>query len=106
MVDSYLKGSGDFIKVFDIIISIYPDDEVAYLNAFAVSLLKIKLSDARKYLDKSNKLTIEYTNNNGIYYLSSGNKDQAIVELTKATQNGNEVARYNLEEIEKVIKMK
>ena len=42
--------------------------------------------------------------NNGIYYLLSGNKDQAIVEFTKAAQNGNEAARYNLEEIEKVIK--
>ena len=43
-------------------------------------------------------------NNNGIYYLLSGNKDQAIVEFTKAARNGNEAARYNLEEIEKVIK--
>ena len=104
VANSYPKGGDDFIKVFDIAVRMYPDDEVANLNAAAVALSKKDLPDARKYLDKSNKQTAEYANNNGIYYLLSGNKDQAIVEFTKAAQNGNEAARYNLEEIEKVIK--
>lgn len=106
VANSYPKGSDDFIKVFDIAVRMYPDDEVANLNAAAVALSKKDLPDARKYLDKSNKQTAEYANNNGIYYLLSGNKDQAIVEFTKAARNGNEAARYNLEEIEKVIKIK
>lgn len=84
----------------------YPDDEVANLNAAAVALSKKDLPDARKYLDKSNKQTAEYANNNGIYYLLSGNQAQAIVEFTKAAQNGNEAARHNLGEIEKAIKTK
>ena len=104
VANSYPKGSDDFIKVFDIAVRMYPDDEVANLNAAAVALSKKDLPDARKYLDKSNKQTAEYANNNGIYYLLSGNKDQAIVEFTKAARDGNEAARYNLEEIEKVIK--
>lgn len=104
VANSYPKGGDDFIKVFDIAVRMYPDDEVANLNAAAVALSKKDLPDARKYLDKSNKQTAEYANNNGIYYLLSGNKDQAIVEFTKAARNGNEAARYNLEEIEKVIK--
>ncbi|EEF87887.1 hypothetical protein BACCELL_04511, partial [Bacteroides cellulosilyticus DSM 14838] len=106
VANSYPKGGDDFIKVFDIAVRMYPDDEVANLNAAAVALSKKDLPDARKYLDKSNKQTAEYANNNGIYYLLSGNKDQAIVEFTKAARNGNEAARYNLEEIEKVIKIK
>ena len=104
VANSYPKGGDDFIKVFDIAVRMYPDDEVANLNAAAVALSKKDLPDARKYLDKSNKQTAEYANNNGIYYLLSGNKDQAIVEFTKAARNGNEAARYNLEEIKKVIK--
>lgn len=104
VANSYPKGGDDFIKVFDIAVRMYPDDEVANLNAAAVALSKKDLPDARKYLDKSNKQTAEYANNNGIYYLLSGNKDQAIVEFTKAARDGNEAARYNLEEIEKVIK--
>ena len=106
VANSYPKGGDDFIKVFDIAVRMYPDDEVANLNAAAVALSKKDLPDARKYLDKSNKQTAEYANNNGIYYLLSGNKDQAIVEFTKVARNGNEAARYNLEEIEKVIKIK
>lgn len=106
VANSYPKGGDDFIKVFDIAVRMYPDDEAANLNAAAVALSKKDLPDARKYLDKSNKQTAEYANNNGIYYLLSGNKDQAIVEFTKAARNGNEAARYNLEEIEKVIKIK
>ena len=106
VANTYPKGSDDFIKVFDIAVRMYPDDEVANLNAAAVALSKKDLPDARKYLDKSNKQTAEYANNNGIYYLLSGNQAQAIVEFTKAAQNGNEAARHNLGEIEKAIKTK
>lgn len=106
VANTYPKGSDDFIKVFDIAVRMYPDDEVANLNAAAVALSKKDLPDARKYLDKSNKQTAEYANNNGIYYLLSGNQEQAIVEFTKAAQNGNEAARHNLGKIEKAIKTK
>ena len=106
VANTYPKGSDDFIKVFDIAVRMYPDDEVANLNAAAVALSKKDLPDARKYLDKSNKQTAEYANNNGIYYLLSGNQAQAIAEFTKAAQNGNEAARHNLGEIEKAIKTK
>lgn len=52
VANSYPKGGDDFIKVFDIAVRMYPDDEVANLNAAAVALSK-RLPDARKYLDKS-----------------------------------------------------
>lgn len=106
VANTYPKGSEDFINVFDIAVRMYPDDEVANLNAAAVALSKKDLPGARKYLDKSNKQTAEYDNNNGIYYLLSGNPDQAVVEFTKAAQKGNNAAQSNLEEMEKAIKMK
>ena len=106
VANSYPKGSDDFINVFDVAVRMYPDDEVANLNAAAVALSKKDLADARKYLDKSNRQTPEYANNNGIYYLLSGNKEQAIVEFTKAVQDGNTDAQFNLTEIEKAMKKK
>lgn len=106
MANTYPKGSNDFINVFDIAVRMYPDDEVANLNAAAVALSKKDLPGARKYLDKANKQTAEYTNNNGIYYLLIGNPEQAIVEFTKAIQMGNSDAQYNLEKIEKATKIK
>lgn len=106
VANSYPKGSDDFINVFDIAVRMYPDDEVANLNAAAVALSKKDLSGARKYLDKTNKQTAEYANNIGIFYLLNGNTDEAIIEFTKAAQNGNEAAQYNLKEMERVMKMK
>lgn len=40
VANSYPKGGDDFIKVFDIAVRMYPDDEVANLNAAAVALSK------------------------------------------------------------------
>lgn len=106
VANSYPKGSDDFINVFDIAVRMYPDDAVANLNAAAVALSKKDLSSAKKYLDKSDKQTAEYANNSGVYYLLTGDMAQAISEFTKADRNGNEDARHNLAEIEKVVKMK
>lgn len=106
IANSYPKGSDNFINVFDIAVRMYPDDTVANLNAAAVALSKKDLPSAKKYLDKSDKQTAEYANNSGVYYLLTGNTAQAISEFTKAAQNGNENARHNLIEIEKVMQMK
>ena len=106
VANSYPKGSDDFINVFDIAVRMYPDDAVANLNAAAVALSKKDLPGARKYLNKADKQTAEYSNNNGIFYLLNGNTEQAIIEFTKAAQKGNEAAQYNLNEIERVIKIK
>lgn len=106
VANSYPKGSDDFINVFDIAVRMYPNDETANLNAATVALTKKDLNSARKYLDKSDKQTAEYANNNGIYYLLNGETEQAIAEFGKAAQKGNEAAQYNLREIEKVVKMK
>lgn len=106
VANTYPKGSNDFINVFDIAVRMYPEDAVANLNAAAVALSKKDLPGARKYLDKSDKQTAEYANNNGIYLLLSGQPEQAIIEFTKAAQSGNEAGKANLEAIEEVIKMK
>lgn len=106
VANTYPKGSEDFINVFDIAVRMYPDDEVANLNAAAVALSKKDLPGARKYLDKADKQTAEYDNNNGIYYLLNGNPEQAMAEFTKAAQKGNSAARYNLEEMQKAIERK
>lgn len=76
------------------------------LNTATVALTQKDVRSARKYLDKSDKQTAEYANNNGIYYLLNGETEQAVAKFGKAAQKGNEAAQYNLREIEKVVKMK
>lgn len=106
VANTYPQGWWRFYQVFVIAVRMYPDDEVANLNAAAVALSKKDLPDARKYLDKSNKQTAEYATTMASTIYWAAIKAQAIVEFTKAAQNGNEAARHNLGEIEKAIKTK
>lgn len=90
----------------DITIAAQADAEDTNLNAAATALSERNLTAARQYLDKSNPQTAEYANNNGAYYLLNGQPEQAIIEFNKAIQKGSEAAQSNLEEMEKVMKMR
>ena len=61
VANSYPKGSDDFVNVFDVAVRIYPDDEVANLNAAAVALTKKDLKTAVKFMEKANKQTARIT---------------------------------------------
>lgn len=90
----------------DVTIAAQTDAGATNLNAAADALSRKDLVAAREYLDKSNQQTAQYINNNGVYYLLNGEPEQAILEFNKAIREGNEAARHNLEEMEKVMKMR
>lgn len=90
----------------DVTIAAQADAGATNLNAAADALSRKDLVAARGYLDKSNQQTAQYINNNGVYYLLNGEPEQAILEFNKAIRKGNEAARHNLEEMEKVMKMR
>lgn len=54
VVNSYLKGSNDFVNVFDIVVCMYLNDEVVNLNVVVVLLIKKDLENVIKYMDKVN----------------------------------------------------
>ncbi len=101
IANSYPQGSPEFWNVFEIAVRTYPNDPVANLNAAAIALSRGDLPQAKSYLDKSDKNTPEYMNNLGVYYMFTGELDQAKAELTRALQKGVENAGVNLKEIEK-----
>lgn len=101
IANSYPQGSPEFRNVFEIAVRTYPNDPVANLNAAAIALSRGDLPQAKSYLDKSDKNTPEYMNNLGVYYMFTGELDQAKAELTRALQKGVENAGVNLKEIEK-----
>ena len=92
VANSYPKGSDDFVNVFDVAVRIYPDDEVANLNAAAVALTKKDLKTAVKFMEKANKQTAEYINNSGVYDFLNGNINQSIAAFTQAAHMGNDAA--------------
>lgn len=50
---TYEPGSDDFNEVFETAVRMYPDDEVANLNAANAAISRNDLSSASKYLDKA-----------------------------------------------------
>ncbi|WP_419032627.1 DUF3868 domain-containing protein [Dysgonomonas gadei] len=103
IANSYQAGGNDFIDVFETAVRMFPDDEVANLNAAAAALSANNLTNAEKYLKRSNVSSPEYANNIGVLYLLSGDMDKAKAQFSKAAGSGIEAARYNLKEVEKKI---
>ncbi|WP_455587231.1 DUF3868 domain-containing protein [Bacteroides sp.] len=106
VANSYPKGSEDFVNVFDIAVRMYPNDEVANLNAAAVALSKKDLKTAVKFMEKANKQTAEYINNSGVYDFLSGNTNQAIAAFTQAAHMGNDAAKANLQQLQRILDTK
>ena len=106
VANSYPKGGDDFIKVFDIAVRMYPNDEVANLNAAAVSLTKKDLENAIKYMDKANHQTAEFINNVGVYNFLNGDVQRAVAAFNQAAQMGNEAAKANLQQLQQILNMK
>ena len=106
VANSYPKGSDDFVNVFDVAVRIYPDDEVANLNAAAVALTKKDLKTAVKFMEKANKQTAEYINNSGVYDFLNGNINQSIAAFTQAAHMGNDAAKANLKQLQKILDSK
>lgn len=103
VANSYPKGSNDFINVFDIAVRMYPNDEVANLNAAAVSLTKKDLESALKFMNKANHQTAEFINNTGVFNFLSGDVARAKAAFQQAAQMGNEAAAANLKELQRII---
>ena len=106
VANSYPKGSDDFVNVFDIAVRMYPNDEVANLNAAAVALSKKDVRTAIKFMEKANKQTAEYINNSGVYDFLNGDINQSIAAFTQAAHMGNEAAKANLKQLQKILDMK
>lgn len=106
VANSYPKGSNDFVNVFDIAVRMYPNDEVANLNAAAVSLTKKDLENAIKYMDKANHQTAEFINNVGVYNFLNGDVQRAVAAFNQAAQMGNEAAKANLQQLQQILNMK
>ncbi|WP_279209610.1 DUF3868 domain-containing protein [Bacteroides nordii] len=106
VANSYPKGSDDFVNVFDIAVRMYPNDEVANLNAAAVALSKKDVRTAIRFMEKANKQTAEYINNSGVYDFLNGDINQSIAAFTQAAHMGNEAAKANLKQLQKILDMK
>lgn len=101
VANSYLKGTQEFIDIFETAARIYPESEIANMNAAAAALSRNDLVNAERYLEKakSDDYLPEYNNAMGVLALMKGDYEQSEHYLTVAEKLGLEAAQANLEEL-------
>lgn len=101
VANTYDMADQEFAEVFDIAVRMYPEDEVANLNAAATALQLGHAERAKRYLDKASTSANEYLNNLGVYYLLNGDYNKARELFNQAIKKGALNAEHNLKELER-----
>ncbi len=101
VANTYPTGSQEFIDVFETAVRMYPQSEIANINAATAALSRNELVSAERYLGmvNSNKNLPEYNNAMGILMLMKGDYESSKKYLKFAEQSGLDAARGNLEEL-------
>lgn len=101
VANSYAKGSQDFVEIFETAVRMFPDNEVANLNAAAAAISRKDIASAERYLNNVQPTTYpaEYNNIAGLLYLHKGDFYRAETHLRVAASTGLEAASANLEEL-------
>ena len=103
VANTYPKGSQEFIDIFETAVRIYPESEIANMNAAAAALSRNDLVSAERYLErvKSEDYSPEYNNAMGVLLLMKGDYELSGKYLKAAEQSGLDAAKGNLEELAK-----
>lgn len=101
VANSYDKGSEDFRQVFDVAVRMFPDDELANLNAANVALERGDATSAERYLPKAGT-SAEAVNARGILAVKKGDYAAARTLFRQAAQSGLAEAKANLQELDEL----
>lgn len=107
IANTYEPGSDEFNEVFETAARMFPQDDVANLNAAASALSRNDLVQAENYLSRVKTQTADYHNNMGVLYGKRGDWERAAESLGRAaghdhaTRNA-EQTRLKLENIEEM----
>ena len=102
VANTYPNGSKEFINVFETAVRLFPEDDIAKLNAAVAALSCRDIETAERYLDQVKHRELpEYANAAGVLALLKDDYESARKYLQIAVDAGLEVAGKNLEELEK-----
>lgn len=96
----YEPGTDEFTNVFQTAVRMFPNDEIANLNAANAAIRRDDFGTARKYLDKAGD-TVEAVYARGALAVREGDYDTARRYLGKAKEMGLEQAGRTLDELDK-----
>lgn len=103
VAETYQQGSDEYNEIFSIMARVYPDDELANLNAANVAMGQGELISARKFLEKVNE-SPQSSYAWGLLEALEGNYDEAVTYFNKAKEGGvteSEEALHQIEELKK-----
>lgn len=95
VAQTYEPGSEEFNRVFDVAIRMYPDSEVANLNAACALLEQGQAEQALTYLQRVKTESPEAENARGVAYLLLKDYDRAGQHLNRAVKQGLQAAEHN-----------
>ena len=98
---SYKTDSEEYRQVFDIAARVFPQDPIALMNASAKDLREGNHTAALRRLEPLRDDPRAW-NNLGVAYAMSGDSEQAMTYLRKAADRGDNDARKNIAELQKV----
>ncbi|WP_295935954.1 DUF3868 domain-containing protein [uncultured Alistipes sp.] len=98
VAQSYPAGSAEFKEVFDTTVRMFPESDIAKVNAGAMEIEQGIPSMASKRLQEVSSLP-EAWNNLGVAYAHMGEYTKAAEYFTKAAQAGEINGQHNLDQI-------
>ncbi|MCD8211359.1 MAG: DUF3868 domain-containing protein [Prevotella sp.] len=98
LAETYEPGSDEYNEIFALAAKLYPDDEVANLNAANVALKNKDIETAKNHLSKAGSSSeAEYAR--GVLAYMQGNLTSAIEYMQKASDNGIMEAKHMLDSL-------
>jgi Tfp pilus assembly protein PilF len=95
---TYEPGSRAFNEVFEKAVALFPDSDVANINAAAVAIERRDIASAAAYLARVREQTSAYWNNLGVLQWLQGNKGAAADSFSRAgvlsAGNAREMERH------------
>lgn len=102
VAQTYETGSRDFNDAMETAVRMFPDNPTANLNAAITRIEDGRLAEAKPYLDKAGDSS-DADNARGVYYYLTGDSQQAATYFRRAADAGNEYARLNADDLEKIM---
>lgn len=102
VAQTYPVESAEFSEVFDIAVRLYPDSDIAILNSASADIEGGNMDGAIARMNKIGD-NPKVWNNLGVAYARKGDFAKAKEYFEKAAAEGDDDARANLEELNKVI---
>jgi outer membrane protein OmpA-like peptidoglycan-associated protein len=93
VAQSYAPESTQYYDAFMEAVRIYPESDVANVNAAAVALLNKETDKAADYLGKAKERGLAWWNNMGIVFFLRGDMERAMTSFVNAEAQGEENVR-------------